>query len=782
MLLKPSTKPIRCIGAFHAPSDQTRLCPKAALAGAAAGFGENTHGATNPDGTLYSPSYCMTKQKTIEIVRVTHLRGPNMWTYRPVIEAWVDIGELEDHPSNTLPGFIDRLCAWLPSLVEHECSPGVRGGFLQRLHEGTWAAHILEHVCLELQNLGGMRTGFGKARETTKRGVYKVAFRTRQPDVGRRALELGRALLLAAINDTAFDMDAAVAELQDMVDSLCLGPSTAHIVDAATARNIPHLRLTAGNLVQLGYGKAQRRIWTAETDQTSAIAEEIASDKDMTKRLLEACGVPVPKGLLVQSAAQAWEAAQSIGTPVVIKPYDGNHGRGVSLDLETRTDIEAAYALAFAEGGGQVIVEEFIRGNEHRLLVVGQHVAAAARGTTLYVTGDGVSNMNQLIDQQINNDPRRGRAESFPLNVVELDDSPEVILELERVGLQPDSVPAAGRQVLIQRNGNVAFDVSAELHPSVAHAAALAARVVGLDIAGVDMVVENCALPLDQQRGAVIEVNASPGLLAHIKPANGSGQPVGKAIIAHLFSSQHSGRIPVVGITGTQKTARIARLVAWLVHISGKHVGLACSEGLYLDSRRVDSGDNTHWEAGERILINRSVEAAVFENPCATILGQGLAYDKCDVGVVTDIGWSPALQHFDVLDEEQCFKVTRTQVDVILPSGTAVINAAASQAQELADLCDGGVIFYACDRDHPILVRHRSAGHKTVFLRDDAVVLAGPQQEIVLLRLRQLKPAKAEQPEMVMAAVAAAWALGITPELIAAGLRTFESNPQKALY
>jgi cyanophycin synthetase len=287
---------------------------------------------------------------------------------------------------------------------------------------------------------------------------------------------------------------------------------------------------------------------------------------------------------------------------------------------------------------------------------------------------------------------------------------------------------------------------------------------------------------MGSQRAAVIEVNASPGLLFHIKPANGPGQPVGKSIIAHLFSNTHSGRIPVVGITGSQKTGRIARLVAWLVHISGKHVGLACSEGLYLDSRQVDSGDNTHWEAGERILINRSVEAAVFENPCATILGQGLAYDKCDVGVVTDIGWSPALQHFDVLDKEQCFKVTRTQIDVILPSGTAVINAAAEQAQELADLCDGAVIFYACDGDHPVLVRHRSAGHKTVFLRDDAVVLAGPHEEIVLLRLRQLKPAKAEQPEMVMAAVAAAWALGITPELIAAGLRTFESNPQKAPY
>ena len=352
----------------------------------------------------------MTQQKNIEIVRVTHLRGPNVWTYRPVIEAWVDIGELEDYPSNTLPGFIDRLCAWLPSLVEHECSPGVRGGFLQRLHEGTWAAHILEHVCLELQNLGGMRTGFGKARETSQRGVYKVAFRTRQPDVGRRALELGRALLLAAINDTAFDMPGAIAELQDLVDALCLGPSTAHIVDAATARNIPHLRLTAGNLVQLGYGKAQRRIWTAETDQTSAIAEEIASDKDMTKRLLQACGVPVPRGLLVQSAAEAWEAAQSIGMPVAIKPLDGNHGRGVSLDLCKQIEIESAFALAQREGRSpSVIVEAFITGDEHRLLVVGKDVIAVAKGEALWLLGDGVHTIDELTLYSYKTDPLTGK-------------------------------------------------------------------------------------------------------------------------------------------------------------------------------------------------------------------------------------------------------------------------------------------------------------------------------------------------------------------------------------
>ena len=728
----------------------------------------------------------MTTKKNIEILRVTHLRGPNIWTYRPVIEAWVDIGALEDHPSNTIPGFYERLTSTLPGLIEHHCSPGVRGGFLQRLNEGTWAAHIMEHVALELQNLAGMRTGFGKARQTSQRGVYKIAFRTRQEAVGRAALLAARDLVVAAINhtpdDTPYDLAATVAHLHGMVDSLCLGPSTAHIVDAATERRIPSIRLTAGNLVQLGYGIAQRRIWTAETDQTSAIAEEIASDKDLTKSLLKSCGVPVPEGQLVKSTEEAWAAAQDIGLPVVVKPHDGNHGRGVSLDLQTQADVEAAYQLALRKGGGSVIVEKFIAGNEHRILVVGKRVVAAARGEACWVVGDGVSNIDALADQQINTNPLRGSDEKSPLNFIVPSNTGEVILELERAGLTPHSVPAQGQRVLIQRNGNVAFDVTDRMHPSVAATAALAARVVGLDIAGVDMVLEDISKPLDQQQGAVIEVNASPGLLAHIKPAEGTSQPVGKAIIEHLFHAEQDGRIPIVGITGTQNTGRIARLVAWLVHISGKHVGLACSEGLYLDGRQVASNDCAHWEAGQRILINRSVEAAVFENSSGMILAEGLAYDKCLVGVVTDVSWHESLAQFDILDAEQAYKVARTQVDVVLPSGTAVLNAGDPQALELAALCDGKVIFYGLDPNNPAIAQHRAAGERAVFVQDEHIVLAQGAVDTALLPLASLAPAKASKPEMVMAAVAAAWALNIAPELIGAGLRTFESNPRKTPY
>jgi cyanophycin synthetase len=700
-----------------------------------------------------------------------------------VIEAWVDIGDLENHPSNTIPGFYERLTALLPGLIEHECSPGVRGGFLQRLQEGTWAAHILEHVCLEMQNLAGMRTGFGKARSTSTPGVYKIAFRTRHEAVGRAALAAGRALLLSAIQDTPFDMAKTVEDLTEMVDDLCLGPSTAHIVDAATARRIPNIRLTSGNLVQLGYGKAQRRIWTAETDQTSAIAEEIASDKDLTKALLKSCGVPVPEGELVRSAEAAWEAAQEVGVPVVLKPYDGNHGRGVSLDLRTEADVHAAYELAFRKGDGSaVIVEKYIPGNEHRLLVVGKKMVAAAAGESLWVTGDGTHNIDELTDLQINTDPRRGSGEDSPLNALMPSRSGEIMLELERAGFTAESVPQDGARVLIQRNGNVKFDVTDKVHPSIAAAAALAARVVGLDIAGVDMVMEDVTKPLSSQLGAVIEVNASPGLLAHIKPANGNGQPVGRAIIDHLFSEGNDGRIPIVGITGTLHTGRIARLVAWLVHISGKHVGLACSEGLYLDGRQIDAADCAHWDAAQRVLINRSVQAAVFENPGTMILGEGLSYDKCTVGVVTDVNWHEGLRHYDILDDEQNYKVARTQVDVVLPSGTAVLNADDHQAVEMAELCDGKVIFYGLNADQPAIAAHREAGERVVVLQGDAILLAQGAQIAASLPLSSLNPSKASKPEMVMAAVAAAWALNIPVELIGAGLRTFESAPKKTPY
>ncbi|WP_199032651.1 cyanophycin synthetase [Ralstonia sp. ASV6] len=723
------------------------------------------------------------KKKDIEILDVMSLRGPNMWTYRPVLEAWVDIGELEDFPSNTIPGFYERLSTWLPTLIEHRCSPGVRGGFLMRLKEGTWPGHILEHVTLELQNLAGMPGGFGKARETPIRGVYKVIVRAWHEDVTRAALLAARDLVMAAIEDRPFDVDAAVETLRDLVDDHCLGPSTACIVDAADDRGIPSIRLSDGNLVQLGYGARQRRIWTAETDRTSAIAESISRDKDLTKSLLQSCGVPVPEGRMVDSAEDAWDAAEDIGVPVVVKPYDGNHGRGVFTNLMTREEVETAYAVAIEEGNG-VIVERFVSGNEHRLLVVGGRVAAAAMGETASVVGDGTSTIEELIESQINADPRRGPTEEHPLNPVRLDSAAR--LELKRQGYADGTaVPPAGRTVLIQRNGNVAFDVTDRVHPSVAAHVSLAARVVGLDIAGVDLVAEDISRPLDEQRGAVVEVNAGPGLLMHIRPAQGEPRPVGRAIVDHLFSDkdgvQDDGRIPVVGITGTNGKTVVAKLVAQLLQLSGKHTGLGCSDGLYLDHRQVEGvarSDRAAWDACHRILMNRAVEAAVFENDSGMILSQGLPYDRCQVGVVTNFDKPDHLGDFYVEDEDRMYSVLRTQIDVVLKTGVGVLNAADARLVEMAELCDGEVIFFALSGDLPAIAAHRAAGKRAVFVRDGKVVLATGQTEVALADVSAIPLAYAGrvpfQVENVLAAVATGWALGISHELIRAGILTFD--------
>ncbi len=724
----------------------------------------------------------MAKFKDIQLLRINYLRGPNIWTYRPALEVWLDLGELEDHPSHQLPGFNDRLTTWLPALVEHHCGVGERGGFLQRLHEGTWMGHVLEHVVIELLNLAGMPTGFGQTRSTSLRGVYRMVFRARDEQVARVALEQGHRLIMAAINSEPFDVPAAVARVRTEVDDQYLGPSTACIVTAATDRGIPHIRLNDGNLVQMGYGAAQRRIWTAESEFTSAIAEGIASDKDLTKGLLKACGVPIPEGQIVNSPEEAWEAAQDIGLPVVVKPSDGNHGRGVTLDLRKEEDIKAAYHVAYPEGS-DVMVERFIPGSEHRLLVVAGKVVAAARGEVVSITGNGRDTVRSLIDSQLNSDPRRGYEEEYPLEIIDVATDAKVQLELQRQDLAPESVPEHGRQVVVQRNGNVAVDCTDEIHPEVAYIAQLAAKVVGLDIAGIDLVAQDIGRPLHAQSGAIVEVNAGPGLLMHLKPAVGAPRPVGQAIAEHLFPSDEAsvggaGRIPLVGVAGTRGTSTIARVVAWLLHLGGHHTGVACREGLFLDRRRVDAKDSAHWEAAHRLLMNQMVQAAVIENDARTILRDGLAYDRCQVGVVTDMDGKDSLHEFDVHEQAQMHKVLRTQVDVVLPHGAAVLNAAEPQVLELAPLSDGAVVLYAQDASLPALAEHRAQDQgRAVFVKNSHVVLATGNAEHVLGAVTDLtfgRQAVATDTDTLLAIVATAWALDIAPDLIAAGIKTFE--------
>lgn len=724
------------------------------------------------------------KTKDIKFLQVTYLAGPNIWTYRPALEAWVDIGAFEDSPSNTLPGFVDRLTACLPGLAEHRCGVGEPGGFTLRLREGTWMGHILEHVTLELQNLIGMRTGFGKARSTSSHGLYKVVVRSRDEKTSRACLETARELLLAAVDNRPFDLATRLRPLRELAEAQFLGPSTACIVDGATERRIPSIRLSTGNLVQLGHGAKSHRIWTAETDLTSAIAEGICSDKDLTKSLLGACGIPVPEGRPVDSAEDAWEAAQEIGLPVVVKPADANHGRGVYVDLSTEADVKTSYVRALLHSR-HIIVEHFVPGNEHRLLVVGQKVVAAARGESAWVTGDGCSTINELIASQINSDPRRGLTEDFPLNIVSLEDDTANAYDLARRGYTPDSIPATGQRVLIQRNGNVAFDVTDEVHPSIAATASLAARVVGLDIAGIDLVAEDISRPLREQGGAIVEINAGPGLLMHLKPVTGKPRPVGRAIVDHLFAEGENGRIPIVGVTGSKGKTTVSRLVGRMLKLSGKHVGLACGDGLFFDRRRAKAGNCANWAAAHRVLLTRSVEAAVFENGRRAILSEGLAYDRCSVGIVTNIDPADLDLDFHIDSPDQLINVFRTQVDLTLDDGAAILNATDPLVAELASLCDGEVIFFSREPDAAPLAKHLVSGGRAVMLRNEQIMLVQGTESTLLSEPRLIpmtaNAAPAFQAENLLAAIAAAWALGISRELIRAVIESFDPGRDEAL-
>ncbi|NMQ26287.1 ATP-grasp domain-containing protein, partial [Candidatus Accumulibacter phosphatis] len=519
-----------------------------------------------------------------------------------------------------------------------------------------------------------------------------------------------------------------------------------------------------------------RRIWTAETDRTSAIAEGISRDKDLTKSLLSSCGVPVPEGRLVDSADDACEAAEDIGYPVVVKPSDGNHARGVFTNLITRAEVESAYAAAVDEGSG-VIVERFVRGSEHRLLVIGGKLVAAARGETAKVIADGESTIDQLIDSQINSDPRRGAEEEYPLDILSLSDNPVARLEVTRQGFSGDSIPPAGREVLIVRSGNHTDDITDSVHPDTAATAALAARIVGLDIAGVDLVCEDISQPLDEQRGAIVEVNAGPGLLMHLKPESGEPRPVGRAIVDQLFPNGDDGRIPVIGVSGSFGKTTVASLIARILALSGKHTGLACSDGLFLDRRCIAKDDSANWAAANRILMNRAVDAAVLENGGDTILGEGLAYDRCLIGVITNVDASTHFGRYDIETPEQVFTILRTQVDLVLPGGAAVLNAGHPMLVDIAPLCDGEVIFFATDPEQAALIEHRAQGKRAVFARHGQVVLASGKEEMSIVSLESIPLTDAGRVdfeiENVLAATAAAWALGIGPELIRTGLETF---------
>lgn len=692
--------------------------------------------------------------------RLFYLRGPNIWSRRQCMEVWVELGKLSEWSSELIPGFNDRLKSWLPTMVEHRCSVGKPGGFFQRLDRGTYLAHILEHTTLELESLAGSEAGFGRARETSEDGVYKVAIRYEEESVGAACLHAARELLKACVYDLPFDVADEVERLRDLAERRCLGPSTKAIIAAAQERNIPFRRLTLGSLCVLGQGHKQRRIWTAETDSTSAIGESIAQDKQLTKRLLTAIGVPTPEGRLVSDAEDAVKAASEIGVAIVVKPVDGNHGRGVSPPLTRPDNIRRAYQVALEEGSG-VLVERFVPGDEHRLLVVGERLVAAARGEPITVEADGVQTVQQLIENVVNADPRRGASESQPLCSVRINDSLRMVLEQQELTLT--SIPQAGREVLVKRYDNLSMDVTENVHPSVARHAIRAAEMVGLDIAGVDLVAQNISEPLEEQGGAIVEVNAGPGLLMHLKPTHGKTQPVGPAIIDHIFPEPGNARIPIITVTGSHCAGPVVHLVRDLLTKEGHRVGWSDGVGLNLGEVVIDRKSSSSADHVRRLLLNPQATAVVVTMQPESILREGIEFDRADIAIVTDVDWQRHLGgEFDLHNRDKVFGVFRSTVDVLLPGGMAVLNAADEMALEMKPLSQAGVVLYSRDPSLPAIMAHRQAGLPAVVIEDNRVQVYIGETCQQLLDLSDVRPDSARNIDALLAAAATAWHLGIS--------------------
>ncbi|HTN66944.1 MAG TPA: cyanophycin synthetase [Burkholderiaceae bacterium] len=710
----------------------------------------------------------------MDISRIRALRGPNLWSRRTAIEAVVSCSDAERSAAD-IPGFEAGLRARFPQisfLHPHDYEPAFS------------LAHVLEYAAFGLQAQAGCPISFSRTVETVQSGTYQVVVEYTEEAVGRLAFELAHALCQSALNDQPFDLDQALAQLRELDEDIRLGPSTGAIVQAALKRGIPFRRLTEGSMVQFGWGSRQRRIQAAESDHTSAIGEAIAQDKELTKFLLATAGVPVPHGRLVTDAEDAWHAAQEIGAPVVVKPRDGNQGKGVACNISAREEILAAYAAA-CEISSDVIVERYLAGHDYRLLVVGDKLVAAARRTPPQVTGDGVQTIAELV-QAINCDPLRGDGHATSLTKIRLDDI--ALATLAKRGYTIDTVPAKGARVVLRNNANLstggtATDVTDDVHPEMAARAVEAARMVGLDICGVDVVCENVITPLEEQGGGIVEVNAAPGLRMHIQPSFGTGRDVGDAIIGFMYDADDDGRIPVIAVSGTNGKTTTARLIAHILACDDLRVGLTSTDGVYIQNQRIDTGDCSGPRSARNVLMHPDVDAAVFETARGGVLREGLGFDRCDVAVVTNIGLGDHLGLNFISTVEDLAVVKRVIVQNVATNGVAVLNAADPLVADMAKDCPGSVTFFAMERDHPIIAMHRAKGQRVIYRDGERIVACenGQSQEIRLSGIPlTCNGAVSFQVENAMAAIAAAWGLGIDWRTIRAALASFVSDANTA--
>ena len=710
----------------------------------------------------------------MDVSRIRALRGPNLWSRHTAIQAIVRCDGAETAIAD-LPGFEARLRERFPEL----------GDLIPSDHLDTVSvAHALEFCALGLQAQAGCPVTFSRTTQTVDAGVYQVVVEYSEEDVGRLAFEHAEKLCLAALDDTPFDLDGTLKELRDLDEDIRLGPSTGAIVSAAAARGIPFRRLTQGSLVQFGWGSKQKRIQAAETSFTSAIAEAIAQDKELTKKLLHASGVAVPYGRPVEDEDDAWVAAQEVGLPVVVKPQDGNQGKGISVNLTSEEQVRKAYRVAI-EFRDDIMVEKYLPGHDWRLLVIGNKLIAAARRDPPLVIGDGTHTVRELVDI-VNSDPRRSDGHATSLTKIRFDEI--ALARLAEQGYTAESIPPRGVRVILRNNANLstggtATDVTDDVHPDLAAAAVAAAQTVGLDIAGIDVVCDTILKPLEDQGGGIVEVNAAPGLRMHLDPSFGKGRDVGKAIVDMMYKDGSNGRIPVVAIAGTNGKTTTSRLIGRIFEANGQRVGMTSTDGVYIQGRQIDDGDCSGPRSARNVLMHPDVDAAVFETARGGVLREGLGFDMCDVAVVTNIGIGDHLGLNYITTVDELAVVKRVIVENVAPDGTAVLNAADPQVARMAAHCPGSIIYFARDKANPVLATHKAQGKRVVYANGEGIVCQEGRKSyriayagIPLTRNGSI----GFQVENVMAATATGWALGLDWAVIERALAGFVSDASTA--
>jgi len=704
------------------------------------------------------------------IQKIRALRGPNRWTRLTALECWLRFLPLE----NLAPDWQMRLVAWLPAL-----EPQVQA--ISRQPDAPALAALLHNLTLLLQTRPDLNLSFVKVMPTSQPALLRIIVQYDEETVARAAFDLAHRMVEAALTGVPLDAAAGIADIRDLADDLCLGPSTRSMVDAALSRGIPVRRLTEGSLVQLGWGSKQRKILAAATSQTSAIAEDIVQDKNLTCRLLREVGLPVPHGRPVDSAEDAWLAAQEIGLPVVVKPLDGNQGRGVALNLTTKEQVNAAFDAA-SEESDSIIVERFAAGEDYRLLIVGRKLVAASRRKPAHVIGDGIHTVNELI-AEANLDPRRAAAHAAALSKIRIDAIALGVLAEQ--ALTPDSVPSHGRIVFIRRNANLstggtAVDCTDEVHPSIRDAAIEAAQTVGLDLCGIDVVAIDISQPLSASNGVIIEINARPGLRMHLYPSEGRPRNVGEAVINTMFAPGENGRIPIVAVTGVNGKTTTTRFIAHLLGENGWRVGLTSTDGVTVDGRILDTGDCSGPKSARTVLAYPGTDAAVLEIARGGVLREGLPFDCCDVAVVTNIGEGDHLGLEEVHTPGELAAVKQTLVAAVSATGTAVLNAADPLVVKMVENHPCRALFFAIDGNHEVIQHHRGLGGRAVFVRDGFIMRAEGASESPFIALQDVPLTHGGrinfQIENTLAALAAVWALGMDDAIILRGARSFSSS------